>query len=90
MSIAHRFPNSAEHFDNIYERVQNVKQFMKFYLSKAPKSESHKKVLVISHQAYLKFWTANWDGFSRPITSLPKTFASIKNWEFYPDKMTYL
>jgi broad specificity phosphatase PhoE len=84
-AMINRFPRSSEFLDGTYDRTELMKKFIKDYLISWKKLED-KKVLVISHENYIRTWTAQWEDMAKPYRTFPEKTIIVPNGDFYIDE----
>lgn len=84
-----RFPRASEYLEGTYDRCQDVKKFVKHRLETRPQEAQNKKILIVTHSVFLKFWTGRWDGMPRPFKALAESYQQVRNCEFYADTVDF-
>jgi broad specificity phosphatase PhoE len=80
--VLERYPESPEDIDGTYERVQEMKDYIRMYLNK----NQNEKILVVAHGELFRIWTADWKELKRPYIDYPEENLIFENCQFYIDE----
>lgn len=66
-----------------------MKKYVHDFIESLPADQKDKKILIVGHSVFFKFWTGDWSQMRPPYMGLPKVHRYLNNCEFYPDNRDF-